>query len=742
MIFRSLWRRKTRTVLTLLGVSVGVGAIVAFVAIGNGLVSGYTEMFSGSEADLVLSQTGAIDPSISVIDESVGDEVANLPGVKRVAGMITGAVTTEGIPYFYVFGHDPDGFAIEHFKIVEGEGLTPRSRHEIIIGKIGADSLNRGIGDSIRMYDSAYRIVGIYETGANFQDAGGVITLGDAQAMLKKPHQVNVLHVQLKQVEDADEVQDRIERRFPDLSVAQSGEFANKEVLVQTIGGFAWGISFLAILIGGVGMMNTVLMSVFERTREIGLLRALGWRKGRVVRMILMESIALSLMGGLLGAVLGVATVKLFGSMPATAGLMQGKFSVSLFAQAFLVAVGLGGIGGLYPAWRASGLDPLLAMQYDADRGGRGSRRWPGGMIVRNLMRRRMRSVLTLVGIGIAIAAIVALGGLADGLGQQLTHMGTGGQADLLAIEANISDMEYSAIDERVPKRIAAMSEVESVSGFVMGAVATEDAPLGILYGYNPREQAISHFRIVEGEGLSASRQAIIGRLAADSMDKEVGQTINLTGSRYRIVGIYETGVPFEDIGIVISLREAQTLLGRPRQVGFLGIKLRDPRQVDSFLREMEERFPEISVSKTSEFAESIPDLRTTDAMVQGIAFLAVLVGGIGMMNTVFMSVFERTREIGVLRALGWRKLRVLGMIMQEAILLGAAGGLVGILLGMGFGRALTMIPLIGAFLEPRYSPELMLRAFVLAPILGTIAGLYPAWWASRLDPLEALRYE
>jgi ABC-type antimicrobial peptide transport system permease subunit len=382
-------------------------------------------------------------------------------------------------------------------------------------------------------------------------------------------------------------------------------------------------------------------------------------------------------------------------------------------------------------------------MQYGADKvGGNSSRRWPGGMMVRNLMRRRTRSALTLVGIGIAIAAIVALGGLAEGLGQQMTGMVGGGRMDLLAIEANISDMQYSSIDERVVKKIAAMPQVESVSGFLVSFISTEDTPLLVVYGHNPHGDGIRHFRIVEGEALSANRQAIVGRLAADSMNKEVGETINLFGSRYRIVGIYETGVPFEDIGIIISLREAQALSRRPRQVGFLGISLRDPRQADSVLKEMEERFPEISVSKTAEFTESIPDLRTTDAMIGGIAFLAVLVGGLGMMNTVFMSVFERTREIGVLRALGWRRTRVLRMIIQEALLLGGVGGLVGIVLGIGLGRMMMMIPMFGALLEPLYSLELLLRTLVLALVLGTIAGLYPAWWASRLDPLEALRYE
>jgi ABC-type antimicrobial peptide transport system permease subunit len=742
MIFRNLWRRRTRTILTLVAVSLGVAAIVSLVAVSNGLIAGYARLWSGSGADLTVSQADAIDPQVSILDESLGQELANLAGVDSVSGMVYGEVTTEGVPYFLVFGHDPSGFSIGHFKLIEGEGLSSRSRHEIIIGKLAADTLNRGIGDTIIMYDSAYRIVGIYETGAGLEDGGGVITLRDAQTMLKKSRQVNIFQVQLDEAEDADEVRERIKRRFPNLAVTKSGEYANQELLMQTVGAFAWGISILAILIGGLTMMNTVLMSIFERTREIGLLRALGWRRGRVLRMILVESIGLSVMGGLLGTALGIGVVKLFGSIPATAGLLQGKFSVSLFVQAFVVALGLGAIGGLYPAWRASQLDPLLAMQYDADRGQGTSRRWPGGMIVTNLMRRRTRSLLTLTGIGIAIAAIVALGGLAEGLGEQITGMIGAGQVDLMAIEANISDMQYSTIDERVAKKIASMPEVESVSGFVLGVMATEDTPMLVLYGHNPHGFAVRRFRIVEGEGLSANRQAIIGRLLADSLNKEVGETISLAGSRYRIVGVYETGVPFEDVGIVVSLREAQALLGRPRQVGFLGIELRDPRQADSVLKEMEERFPEVSVSKTAEFTESVPDLRTTDAMIGAISFLAVLVGGLGMMNTVFMSVFERTREIGVLRALGWRRLRVLGMVVQEALLLGFLGGVAGILLGMGLGRLLMMIPLFGAILEPRYSLELILRGLVVALVLGAVASLYPAWWASRLDPLEALRYE
>jgi len=739
MMFRNLWRRKTRTMLTLVAVSIGVATIVSLVAVANGLIGGYAALWSGGEADLTVSQAEALDPSTSVIDQGLGEELLRVAGVKAVAGMIYGEMTTDQIPYLLVFGHEPEAFAIEHFKIVEGEGLSSRSRREIIIGKMASDVLDRGVGDSIRMYDSAYRIVGIYETGQALEEGGGVTTLDDAQAMLKRPQQVNVFQVQLKELADADEVRERIERRFADLSVMKSGDYATQESLMDIISGFAWGVSILAVLIGGVGMMNTMLMSIFERTREIGLLRALGWRKGRVLRMILSESVGLSLMGGVLGSGLGIVIVIVFGKIPATAGLMQGEFSLSLFLQAFLVALGLGAIGGLYPAWRASELDPLLAMQYDAERGGEATRRWPGGMIIRNLVRRRTRSLLTILGIGIAVAAVVALSGMAEGFGQQFNSIGRVGQIDLMAAEAGISDMQFSAIDERVVKRIAALPEVKSVAGVVFGITSTEDMPFLFVQGYQPNTEAIKHFKIVEGEPLTGTRQALMGRTAADALGVKVGESVNILGSRFRVAGIFETGVALEDSGMVISLREAQTLFGTPRKVGFVGIALRDPRQVDRVLEVLEERFPEISVSKTSEFAESLPDFQAMDAMIGAISFLAVLVGGIGMMNTVFMSVFERTREIGVLRALGWRKVRVLLMVMKESLVLSAVGGVVGILLGMGLG---SLFPLLLAMLVPVYSGELLVRALVVALVLGSVAGVYPAWWASRLDPLEALRYE
>jgi len=740
MILRNLLRRKTRTLLTLVGIAIGVAAIVALVALADGFASGYYGVLSGSQADLVITQAESLDMSISVIDEEVGPQLAALPGVEEVEGMIIGEATTEGLPYFMVFGYDPKGIGIQHFRVVEGKGLT--AKREIIIGKLAAENLKKGVGDTVRLYNSAYRIVGIYETGAFFEEGGGVISLADAQAMLKRPRQVNTYTIKLDDVDQAEAVRQRIERRFPDLLVVESANFADQQLGVQAIRAFAWALSLLAIVIGGVGMMNTTLMSVFERTREIGVLRALGWRKGRVLAMVFSESLLLSLLGGLVGVVLGVAAVKALGRLPAVSGIVQGRFSLGLFVQAAVVTLALGATAGLYPAWWASRLHPVEALRYEGGGGEGASPRLPGGMTIRSLFRRKTRTLLTMLGIGIGVATVVALRGISDGFVDDFTALATGGGTDLMALEANISDMQYSAIDERVGKRIAGLSAVKSVSGVVFSAAMTEETPLMLIFGYHPAEYAIRHLKIVEGEGLSASRQIILGRRAAEAMKKQVGDRVRIFNSSFRIVGIYETGVNYEDGGGVISLREAQALFGKPHQVGFLAIKLQDPHRAEEVRQRIEENFPEITISLSSEFAERLPDLQTMEGLVGGISFLAVIVGGVGMMNTMVISIFERTREIGVLRALGWRRSKVLFMILRESLLLGVVSGLAGVVMGVAMNKALGLIPFIGMFLQPSFRPSTFIQALIMALVLGMIGGLYPAWWASRLHPTEALRYE
>ena len=362
-------------------------------------------------------------------------------------------------------------------------------------------------------------------------------------------------------------------------------------------------------------------------------------------------------------------------------------------------------------------------------------------MTVRNLWRRRTRTALTLLSIGVSIAAVIALGGLAEGMLGSFNSMMWDSQTDLFAAEADI-DADFSAIDERVGALIAARSDVNAVSGMFWTGASTDEIPMLLVAAYHPREFAIRHYRIIDGESLAGRRQVIVGRMAAEKMGTEVGDTLRMLDSHFRVVGIYETGQAMEDAGVIVGLREAQMLIGKPRQVQFYLISLRDPEQAEQVRDDLAESFPEVDFSLTSELDEAMSDFRVLKDMVDQISFLAVFIGAVGMLNTMLMSVLERTREIGVLRSLGWRRRQVLGMILKESLVLGLVGGICGIPLGLGMGGLIALTEVWGGAIEPAYTFQMFVQAIVVAAVAGVIGGLYPAWRATRMRPVEALRYE
>jgi ABC-type antimicrobial peptide transport system permease subunit len=509
--------------------------------------------------------------------------------------------------------------------------------------------------------------------------------------------------------------------------------------MLQYVYVFSWSVSLIAVVIGGVGVMNTVLMSVFERTREFGVLRAVGWRPLRILLMVLSESVVIGFIGGTLGALLGVAGVRAVGNIPGVSGFLPGAIPLSTLAQGFAVALALGVVGGAFPAWKASQLLPAEAIR--AEGGTVNSPRNVPSAALRNVLRQPTRTILTVVGIGIAMMAIVLLGAMGDGLIETVGGLAGGLGAQLVGMEAGGS-IDLSKIDEDVVQRIGTMPGVRAAEGFLTGYTSVADLPFFVVFGYRPRGLAIREYRIVEGEPLTTNRQMIMGRVAAENLNLEVGDTMRIFDRAFRIVGIYETGVSFQDGGGVVTLRDAQRLFGQPNKVSFLGIWLDDRAQAEAVIQRVEGRFPEVDVSRASAFAEDVSDLEALEGMTWGISLMALIVGGLGMMNTMVMSVFERTREIGVLRALGWRRRRVLSMILRESMTLTLLGGVAGSLVGVFLGLVLNTLPVVQSWMQMKYSVGLFAQALVTALGLGVVGGVYPAWWASNLRPVEALRYE
>jgi ABC-type antimicrobial peptide transport system permease subunit len=316
-------------------------------------------------------------------------------------------------------------------------------------------------------------------------------------------------------------------------------------------------------------------------------------------------------------------------------------------------------------------------------------------------------------------------------------------QAEIMIRQDDIADTTLSVIDERVMDSIAAMPEVQSVSGVVFtGLILPDSGVIFLLQGYSPNEFAVQRFHIVDGETLTGNRQMLLGRLMADTLKKDIGDMVEISGTRFKVKGIYETNIGWEQTGGVITLRDAQNFLGRPRQVSMIAVKVRNANQAPSIVERINAKFPDVYAALGAEFAAEMPDMKSSYAMLDGISLVAIIAGGLGVLNTMLMSVFERTREIGVLRALGWRRQSVLAMILREAILLGVLGGVAGVALSFALVELMKINAALGSWVDPVWTWDIFARAFLLSIFLGAIGGLYPAYRATRLSPVEALRYE
>jgi ABC-type antimicrobial peptide transport system permease subunit len=581
------------------------------------------------------------------------------------------------------------------------------------------------------------------------EEWGAVIALKEGQEVFKKTHQITFVQIKARRAEYVQGIVDEIERRFPKITASRSANYMDDQMetqLMRAIGGF---IGVLASVAGGLIMMNTMLMSVYERTREIGVLRALGWRRRRVLWLILGEALALGAGGGLLGVLGGLALIEAANQTPAVASMLQASVTPALLVQAMGTALALGTVGGLYPAWRASQLQPVEAMRYE---GGMASVRSskPGGgtqgnslwrLVTRYLPRQRTRTALTASGIGLAVALVVVLGGITDGFVQQFGAMGNQ-LGDLTVTEAKASDMSLSRVDERVGRWMTTLPEVAGVSGMLFGVTQMPGASYFIVFGMDPSSYAMRHFAVTSGDRIRSPKDVMLGKVAAENMKKKAGDTIKLLGNTYRVVGIYETGVSYEDGSGVLSMGEAQSALKKPNQVSFYGIKLKEGASAEAVRRQVETRWPQVAVSQSSDFAEKTNDMRTMRSVMNALILVAFFVGGITTLNTMVMSVYERTREIGTLRALGWRKRRVMWMILRESVVLSLLSAVAGIATGVGLGMLIALEPSMGSMLTALYTPGLFAQVLALALALGAVGALYPAWRAASLSPIEALRYE
>lgn len=394
---RSIASNKVRSLLTALGVMIGVAAVIALVALGNGaqrsveqslqaLGSNLLLVYSGEPrgSSLVRRNTTNITPTLTEDDlaliRSFGESVvtAVAPESTATAQLKLDNVNTAAT----VVGTDEAYPQIRNFRPVHGAFLSvldvENRRTSVVIGmQVYRDLFPDGgdpLGTRIRINGVNYRVIGVMEEkGNSTSDASVFIPISTFQRYLSGERNYALINVQAADTEIMRELQHRIEtailrnHRLPNMEVADF-YIANQLDLLSTVQGVTetftlllGSIAAISLLVGGVGIMNIMLVSVTERTREIGVRMALGATGGDILRQFITEAVVISLLGGLLGVLLGVGAA--WGS--ARFGGMASEVSVASVFLAFGFAFVIGLFFGGYPAYRASRLDPIEALRYE-----------------------------------------------------------------------------------------------------------------------------------------------------------------------------------------------------------------------------------------------------------------------------------------------------------------------------------------------------------------------------------------
>jgi macrolide transport system ATP-binding/permease protein len=405
-------------------------------------------------------------------------------------------------------------------------------------------------------------------------------------------------------------------------------------------------------------------------------------------------------------------------------------------------------------------------------------------MALRNITANKTRSALTMLGIIIGVAAVIAMLSIGRGaqasITSQVQSMGTNllyvrpgstqssgvrqeaGTAQTLTLEDAEALVDLSSI-------VAVAPEVDSFGQMVYQSQNTRAR----IYGVTPEYTTVRNYTVAEGEGISSeqvtaqSLVAVLGNTTATTLfgdaSAAVGKTIRIDSQPFRVIGVLaakgSSGMGNQDDLALVPITTAQTRLfgatrvsGGQKSISSINIQITSQSVSDQVVASISEVLRErhhitfeddFSVSSQQDILQSATQIATILTLfLGGVAGISLLVGGIGIMNIMLVSVTERTREIGLRKAVGAHKRDILSQFLTEAAFLSLAGGIIGVALGWVASRLMGGVQFGGSTITPIVGLDAVLLATLFSAAVGVFFGWYPAWRAAGLNPIDALRYE
>ena len=364
VVTRGLMRRPVRTGLTIVGIAIGIAAVVALVGISRGFETSWQTGMKSRGTDIVVSNMGsALTPK--PFSATVVERITPLPHVAETCTLLVDLISVEKAEMMIVSARQWGGFSWKNLKIVSGRLPNDDAERAVVLGKTAAEVLVKKVGDTLQLETEELAVVGIVDGGAVVENGSVILSLPLLQEITGNQGKINIIDLRVTPGTTKEELTrlcEQITGLVPEARAVIAGEHIRDSQAYRMISAMSWGTSLLAVLVGVLGVMNTMLMTVFERTQEICVLLAIGWKRSRIVRMVLWESALLGFLGGVGGVLIGVVGVKLLVTTPAIRGLLEPELNPQLLVMAVAIAVVVGVFSGIYPAWRSSRLTPSHAL--------------------------------------------------------------------------------------------------------------------------------------------------------------------------------------------------------------------------------------------------------------------------------------------------------------------------------------------------------------------------------------------
>ena len=333
----------------------------------SGLENAAAAVLTIGKSDFTVAQNGVSDILFSSIDDGQLHNVGSTKGVANAVGVL---LETEKInaanPLFLEIGIDPGDLSHFGVTVVAGKPYGATANHQVMLGWRAAQNLGLHVGARFEGNGTWNTVTGIFSTGIAYGDLGAMFPLPALQARNRVAGSVTLIFVKVVPGFSIPKVEKSLTSSHPELTtIRTASEFGRADRNLVFLQAAATGSTVLAILIGAVIVGNTMLLSLFERTREFGLLRAIGWTRTRVVFLVVGEGIVLAVAGSATGVGLSFAATSVLEHLPQLTGVLHANYTQGAFWRGLYTGLGMAVIGALYPALRAANLTPLKALSHE-----------------------------------------------------------------------------------------------------------------------------------------------------------------------------------------------------------------------------------------------------------------------------------------------------------------------------------------------------------------------------------------